>query len=371
MSANKQFDTIQDLMKAVYDNGNLLQTDAPLITTTTGAYLATYGAQVWSQLNQNANTLGILPKYPWPRGGFRAVTARAAASGGGLAEAAAIPDTIKPTFAAVIVAPKQIVHTFETSLVQEGVAKTQDDALDFEILREQMAIHHAEMMNVMLLTDVGTLASTNLESIDRVICSAAEVTAESITSGDGTIYSLSRDSGASWTDAQVLHNSGTDRPITDVLLRTLKNNTRAAGANPAGQVFVTGFDTAIDIEGLYQTQVRYNPLGKAWIQPSVNGVKTQEGANFGVQVTSVYNIPLIEDKNTPKDTKSRVYLLDISDPMNTGRPRLGLAVVQPTVYFETKSPFEMGKTTREGMFITIGELVCTFFAAQGKIRDLL
>lgn len=366
----KEINNITELVDAFY-GGEITQVDAPMIRTTTGSFNATFSAKAWAQVNQDANTLGILPKYPWQRSGFRALTARAAASGGGLAEAAAVPDTIKPTFVEVTVTPKQIVHTFETSLIVEALSGKGDDMLDFEYLREQMAVHHAEMMNVMLHTDGDTLAGNNLESLDRVCASAAEATALSWTAADEDIYGIDR-SAASWADAQVLHNSGTDRALTDSLIRTLIANTAAAGANQAGQVWVTGFDTAADIEGLYQTQVRYSPLGESFVQPSVEGVKAAApGVNFGVRVATLYGRPIITDKNVFKDTKSRLYLVDTSDPTGSGRPRLGLCVAQPTAYYETKSPLEMAKTTREGLYITIAELVCTNLAVQGKIRELL
>lgn len=368
-----QIRTIQDLMKYTYDTpeAELRQTDAPVISTTTGVFNAVFGAKVWSQLNQTANTFGALPKYVWPQSGFRVITARAAASGGGISEGGALPDTIKPTFAEITVTLKEIGHNFAASSKQMSLARAGDDAIGFDELREQMAVHHVEMMNIMLHTDGDTLASTGLESIDRVCASAAEATALSWTAADEDIYGIDR-SAASWADAIVLHNSGTDRVITDALIRSLEQQTLAAGANMPGQMWITGYDTWADISGLYQSQVRYNPIGASDIAPSVDGVKVvAPGVNFGVHVATLYNRPVICDKDVVKDTKSRLYLVDTSDPAGLGRPRLGLAVAQPTVYQETDNYFLTATYQKEGLYFTQLELVCTFFKVQGKLRELL
>jgi len=366
------FETIRQVEDYFYGSGDIAQADDPFLTSTTGALNRVYGAKVWSQLNQTANTWGVLPKYPWQNSGYRALTARAASSGGGIAEGGAVPETIKPTFVEIDVDPAEVAHSFEISMRQDALDSGNDDTLGYDELQSQMATHHAEMLNVMLHTDVDTLPGDNMESIDRVVSSNGEVSDGTIAldAGDSDIYGIDRDSGASWADAYVDHNSGTDRQITDELIRSLIENTEENGANRSGQVFITGFDTANQITGLYESQVRYNPIGEAYIEPSVNGYNTGEGMNAGQKVVTLYTRPIIEDKDVVKDTISRLYLLDISDPNNSGRPRLGISVLSPTLYFETKEPFQNNKFTREGLYYTSGQLVCTFFAAQGKIRDL-
>lgn len=363
--------TMNDLINRSYSEAEIRQLDAPVITTTTGVFNAQFGAKTFSQLNQTANSFGALPKYVWPQSGFRAVTARAAASGGGVAEAAALPDTIKPTFAEITVPLKEIAHNFEQSTRYEAVSNAGDDTIPWEELRELMSVHHAEMLNVMLHVDGDTLAGNNIESLDRVASSAAEATAFSWTTGDEDIHGIDR-SAASWADAIVLHASGTDRVITDLLIRSLDQQTLAAGANKPGQMWITGYDTWNDITGLYQSQVTYNPIGNAYVAPSVNGIQVASpGVNFGVSVATLYDRPVICDKNVVKDTKSRLYLFDTSDPGGRGRPRLGIAVAKPTQYVESDSMFSINKFAKEGMYFTQCELVCTFFACQGKIRDLL
>ena len=111
------------------------------------------------------------------------------------------------------------------------------------------------------------------------------------------------------------------------------------------------------------------------VKVGVNGVETAEGTQVGINVATLYGIPIFRDPHVPKDTISRLYLLDTSNPENFHMPRLCFKVLRPTQYFEagmsSGDPFGINKLADEGMYRTIGELICAFFAAQGKIRDLM
>ncbi len=374
--------TIEDLERLYYSAEGaryIAKADAPVLSTTTGVYKPIYGAQVWRQLNQADNAFGLLPKVPWIRSGWRVITARASSSvTGGVAENGAIPDSIKPSFQEVSTKPKTVAHVFNVSEVQQFLAKeSNDDAIgDLEFMRGYMAIEHKEQIDRMLLTDVDTLAGNNFESIDRVVSSYSEVSDATIglDAGDADIYSIDRDTAASWADAYVNHNSGTDRALTDELIRTLLQNVYTNGGHPT--LFLTGYDTYSAIQGLYNDQARYNqPMAQFKVKVGVNGVETAEGTQVGINVATLYGIPIFTDPHVPKDTISRLYLLDTSNPENFDIPRLCFKVAKPTQYFEagmsSGDPFGINKLADEGMYRTMGELICTFFAAQGKIRDLM
>jgi len=389
--------TIEDLEKLYYSQNGmnflaqsdivapfLTKADAPVLSTTTGVYNAVYGSQAWVQLNQEANTFGVLPKLPWTRSGWRVITARSTTLPyGGQAESGALPDTIKPTWAEVSTKPKISAVTFDNSEVQEFLAKSGDDAIGaMADLRDYFAVEHKEDLNKQLNTENGTLAGYNFESIDRVVSSYSEITNctqaanGAYTTGDVDIYSQDRDGAAGWTDAYVGHNSGTDRSLTDTLIQSLVQNTLLYGANPAGQFFQTGYDTWAAINQLYETQVRYNILGETKISVGVNGISSQKGNDVAMSVASILGRPVIQSKDTVQETGgiSRLYLLDISNPEGKDFPRLGLKIAKPTQYFEagmnTDTPFAVNKFGTEGMYRTMGELICTFFAVQGKLRDL-
>ncbi len=371
-----QFETIQDLLTHYYGSQHIRK-DAPVLTSTTGVLNVIFGAQAFSQINDEANAFGLMPKYPWQHSGWRAITADAGSTaGGGIAENGAIPATIKPTFAEITVTTKQVAHSFDVSYIQEGKVKKGDDAIgDMEFLRGYFAVLHAKRINEQLLVDADTLASNNFESIDRVTFSTAARTALSYTDGDEDIYGIDRSTN-SWADAVVSHNSGTDRTLSDLLIRNLLSSLRSNGART--NILLTGDDTLFRIFGLYEDQVRYQGvLSKdELVQIGVNGVMTEEGTNRGTRVATVYGIPTFSAQAVTKDTISRIYALDTTEQEATGVPRLGIALMYPTLYFESgmsaaqPNPFAIDRFGTEGVYFTAGELVSTFLAAQGSLRDL-
>lgn len=379
--------TILDLVKLSYSDAGarFIQKDAPVLSDTQGVYNAIYGAEVWSQLNQEANVFGILPKAAWTISGWRVLTERfgAAATYGGVAENSALPATIKPTWQELSTLPKTVAHTFDVSEIQQFLSQIgDDDAIgSIEMLRPLAANHHREMINKMLTDNVTNIVNVdgnteyNLESIDRVVSSYGEVTnCGDVDAGDSDIYELDRDAQATIFDAYVDHNNNSPRDLTDELLRTLLFNARKLGAKPT--VWVTGPDTYAAIQGLYGDQIRYNLLGAAQAKIGVNGIDTKDGFGIGLDVATIYGIPLIESKDIVVDTISRIYLLDTSNPEGYSKPRLGIDISFPTQYFEAgmnvsgQDPFGINRLGNEGMYRTVGELKCRFFPGQAKLRDL-
>lgn len=375
MSYRDSIHTIQDLLKMAY-GGKVneligeVKKDAPILTNTTGAANTIFGPIAFSQLNQEANAFAALPKLPWLRSGMRAMTTRSASSGGGVAENAALPATVKPTIATFELSLKEYAHNFNISMRQQLLAKVDDNFGDLEFLRKSEAVTFAELHNIALLTDFDTLAGNNFESLDRISGSDNEETSLGYTAGDADIYGLDRTS-TSWADGSVSHNSGTDRSFTDKLLRDLMSTQRTAGGEAS--FVLTGHDTYSAIQDEYSNAVRYNPLGMSKVQFGVNGVQTASGTEVGVDISTVYGKPVILSKNTPQDTISRVYLFD-THANEEGDPRLYFKMMMPPTYFETGmssgNPFGINAIADEGMFYSSGETACSFFAAQAKLRDL-
>jgi hypothetical protein len=241
---------------------------------------------------------------------------------------------------------------------------TKDDGLGdvMKVLREEMAKHHVEMINKMLLTEAGTLAGNNIESIDRVVSSYQEVTDCSLDANDGDIYGIDRDAAASWADSYVDENNGTARTFTIDLLDTALTNLRINGGSP--KVILTGYDTQERIQQALQAQQRF--LGEKQIVPTYNGVKGIEGIAGGFNVATYQGIPIICSKDVKQDTLSRIYILDTD--------YLFMKIAKPTQYFEDgmskDSPFGINYLGDEGLYRTMGELICTRFNVHGKIRDL-
>lgn len=373
----QQFKTIKDLMSYTYGGGMVGKADAPVISTTTGVFNAVYGAMAFSQLNAEGNAFALMPKYPWQHSGYRAITADAgSAATGGIAENGAVPETIKPTFAEISVPVKEVAHSFESSYRIEGlIKKGQDDAIGtMEQLRPYFAALHAKRINEMLLKDGDTLAGNNFESLDRVTASAAYATAVSWTAADEDIYGIDR-SAAAWADAVVSHNSGTDRVFTMSILESHLASLETKGART--NLLITGPDTKWRIIGIANSSVRYaGVVSEGNFKVGINGVEADEGLQFGRRVTTVYNIPLYSSQSVAQDTIARIYCLDTTIQEGTGIPRLGVSLLYPTMYFEAgmsaaqPNPFVTGTFGTKGVFYTAGELVCTFLAVQGSIRDL-
>ena len=176
--------TIQELEAFYYGEGigMINKTDAPVLSSTTGVFNAVFGQMVWATFNQEANTVGVIPKTVWDKSGWRLQTARAGSTAdGGVAQGGAVPDTIKPTFQEVTNTLKTNAHTFEVSEHQEYFSQHEDDATaDLAHMREVMGVKHREAMNQLLLADASAEAAAasadytgkvGFETIDRVISS--------------------------------------------------------------------------------------------------------------------------------------------------------------------------------------------------------
>lgn len=359
-----KFNTIKDLVDAAYGPhsselaASVMKADAPVLSSTTGVYNRMYGKMTWELLNLTGKTFSVIPKDTLNNTGLRLITVGAGTLGtGGTGENAALPETTKPTWALGSISLKEIVHTFDLSNRQSLLDDGNDDTVGFDELREFMARQHVAHINKMLLADANTVAGDNIESIDR-ICSNQSEESALLTAGDADIYGFDR-SASTVYDAYVSHASGTDRAFDEAMLTTMIDTIdENCGERP--NVIITGFDTAARLDGQVNTQTRYETLR---VSVGVNGIQTAAGNDVGLRVASFDGIPVIRDKDVVKDTISRVYALNTA--------YLSFKTKMPTQYFESQNFFEVDKLGKEGMFYTAGEIVCTRFNAQGKVRDLL
>lgn len=399
MALRNYISTISQMENLYYNNPQFLsalgdlstpyleKADAAYDTNVAGIYNPVYGRMAWTQLNLEANAFGVLPKYPWQTTGWRVHNARAFGNSesdgseshvgrGFVSEGAALPDTLRESFTEVAAKPKVIATNFDVTEVMQALsANTNDDHIgDMEYLKPLYSARHRENVNRQLLTDVDTLASNGFESIDRVCSSSVEQAAVAFTAADEDIYGLDRSANTVF-DANVRQNGGTPRDLTDNLVRGLIADIGNNGGET--NVILTGWDTDAAVKGIYDTQVRYNPLDHTQVKLGVNGVESPRGIGVGIGVNALYGIPMIVSKDVVKDTISRMYFLDTSDPEGYGIPRLGFRVLKPTQYFEAgidsavpETVFGINKLATEGMYRTMGELICRRFNTQGKIRDL-
>ena len=378
--------TIEDMERLYYGAGagqnawaysgtDLLKADSPLMSTTSGTYQAIFGRKVWSQLNQEFNAFSVMPKKPWEKSGWRVVTEKPdATKGGGVPENATLPETSKPTFLHVNDKPRTVAHTFDLTETAMFLADKDDGLGDARaVMKMEMAKHHAETINKMLLKDIQYRSTTlnDFDSIDRITSSPKIEKASTfgdVAAGDHDQYNISRPEGSTqqWYDANVdAGTAGAERPLTLNILDGMFRSIWERGGQP--KVIMTGYDTLEKIQQLLQPQQRFTEMKK--VVPGVNGVKGVPGMEAGFIVATYNGVPLIPSK-------------DVYDEGGSGISRLYylytdytyFCTAKPTLYhesgIETGDPFGINRLGQMGMFHTMGNLWQLFYGAHGKVRDL-
>jgi len=361
---------------------NLAKTDAPILSTTTGFFNTTFGASIFQQLNNSSTLFNLLPKFQYQRGGFRVQTDRFIASGLGVAQNASIPDSVKATQAQITVGIKEQAIAIEYSERMRLLQGTKDDVgFDVQATLERAKANYTYALDADLNVNATTVASANVESIDRICSSYAEVTnCADINANDVDIYGLDRDAEATYADAYVSHGSGTTRAISESIVRSLIKNTVAAGANPSTQVWYTGTDTYEQIMAMFQTQMRYTSPEAFRAKTNVNTGESA-GANFGMEMGTLFGRPIYvapAGKVAASGSAgygaaiSNLYLLDTGMDPIYNEPILGMKVLQAPILAETKLATypAHGKLGNEVVIYSAMELECKRFNVQGKARDL-
>ncbi len=364
-------------------------------TDSTAAFNVMYGAKVFSELNQESDIFKLLPKQPWTSSGWRRQASggrSASASNLGMAEAAAFPTADHVDIETAEATMKEIVSPYTISTKAQVLGKTDDGLGDVEsFLREQSALDHAYYIDEMLVAQShqkGTLL--NFESLDRVCGANAELAftgggSSIYVENDLDIYGLNRDSDGS-NDAYVLQgdtssNRGDVRFLTLSLVDTLIRNAIENGAKYENLIFLTGYDTLEYWKGLIMdsnTGTAGNGMWRMMTEgatpKNMSGVLSQPGMNLDTRVGYYDSIPIFASQHLPiasaangsllsgETGATNIYLLDME--------HLHFRVAVPTTHVASEDLGVTGKLARDYAFITGGELVCTKFSTQGKIRDL-
>lgn len=324
---------------------------------TTGAYNALFGADTWAQIIQAQNLLGALPKGNWPRSGFRAQSAAGVANAVGIAEGGAVPTAVIPTFVEITVPPKEFAESTGFTRLFDAVAG-KDDTISWDELLRTFQANFMNAFNVDLHVDMDTLAGNNAESIDRVCGSSGENTALGYTANDEDLHGVDR-SANTWFNANSLHNSGTDRPVSITLINQLLSGQIPYWENGAkGAFYETGYTTWSRWSELMAGQQRF---GETTLNYGAEGVKGIAGAATGLKTMTWDGIPLVMDARVQSDTINRIYLVH-GDYLTF---RWGL----PIESIVSEDPF-VNQFVKRMALHGIGELVCTKPAACGKLRDL-
>jgi len=367
--------------------------DDPLTTADTAYFNTMYGAKVFNSLNNESDVFKLLPKQPWNSSGWRVLTTRtASASNAGVTEGGAFPDTDVPDLVELSASLKEVVSAWDLSTAASTLSRADDGLGDVEgFLRDNAATDHAYYIDQMLMKQNDTLASNNFESLDRLIGDNVEAgltgTGSSIAAGDldpygATAGDFDRDGGAvAWLDANVsagsvASNLATARTLTLAMLDSVIGDALENGAAYENLVFLTGYDTLEEWKQLIMSgtdNANWRFLMEAQSPKNQSGVKSMPGMNLDTRVGYYDSIPIFATQHAPKAALtngttgvgtgiSNIYLMDLSG--------LHFKLAVPTTYVANEDLGVTQKLAREYAFITGGEVICTSFNTQGKVRDL-
>ena len=376
--------TVDDFA-AMYGSGEwgmrafqMFKADDPLLTTTTGVYAPHYGSKIWAQVNLEMNPFGVIPKVPWgPEDGWTVATAFPTNLVEAPAENGAIPDTDKPDFVKLYDKPRNEVTPFNASEI-EILSARRGQAVKWQDLVEFEGQIHKLGLSDRLCRDNGTAVGNHIYGIDHICSSNSEIASctqydgNAYTADDADVYGLNRDAGvAAWHDANVLHASAVLRPFSLSLVNDLERTVaqRCGVWDSNEQFWLTGPDTYQVWYEKLQSQQRF--MEATFEVAAFNGIKTVSGTHGGFRLATYHGKPIIvshqlEDYCKPTGGITNVYLL------NTKYLKLWVDV--PTIYQEVGvaqgNELLYGKLGEEGMYRTVGQLICNGFFAQGKLRDL-
>ena len=358
---------------------DIMKTAGTVSTSTTAVLNRVYGALIWAQLNQEANLFGILPKMTWIRSGWRVKTGFGQANdyGTGVNETGTVPTQVYPSIETVYATPKLHAESFDVTDVVEALANASGDDIwgAAHQMRAEMGTEFIKFMNKALTHKVAEIYSDanwvlNMLSIDRIISKSGEV---GFSTGYETVYGLDRvTADAAWANSYV-DDSASLRDLTDDLIRNLQMQVRKRGGNQT--CWITGYETYAKILGLYSGYIRYIPaMTPTKVQFGVSGVKTAAGAEFGINASALYDIPLLQTVDAAKGSGTGeipyLYALDTSDAEGYGLARLGISVLRPLEYFESRDYVLLNKFVIRGVYRFVGETVGRNLFAQGKLRDI-
>jgi len=365
--------TMADLELATYGfvlSDSRLAKDAAVSVDTTGFTNNIYGAKLHRAITTGYNALGAVGFKPWDLNGYRTVTAAAATTTSGIALGAAIPATIKPTAAAIDITPALNAASFEMDSTALKV-NPKNDGVSWEEWAGYMADEFKNRLNRMFMQDTDTVITYGLQSLDRIIASYAEIAYGKIDdtavydANDLDIYSKDRDAAASVYDAYVngLAFGSGDHTFELPYLDAVFTNCRPYWENRmySNKVIITGDDTAMRISQLHKAEERVNiPMKR--VQFGVNGVQSVSGVDVGVEVAAYNGVPIIPDEHCVQDTLSRIYLADLDN--------LHIGTLTPPTLLVSDDFQALDKFSQEGVWYMEGQVVCTKFPGQGKVRDI-
>jgi len=391
---------LMELEKMFYGSQIIRKADAdatpatPVYSTLPDWVQPTFGRKIWSNLNYDKNVFAIIPKERWVESGWRMLTGAAsswahagAEVAGGISRGATLPETIKVTPEVMATQPKEIMHDWAVTEMDQFLSSVDDSVAIIPFMREELGKEHVALINTMLVQSAEYIAANasadwagtdNLESLDRIISNDAE---EDATGGTHdymynpwTAYGLKtidRDSLTTWDSVVEASGGtlGTDGDLTVWALEDVWRQVIENGGTP--DVILTGADFVQALSEILEPERRF--VGEATVMPAYGGVRgLAPGVEAGFRVGTFRSIPMITTAvmrctdSTNGDTVSKSMFLDTE--------YLRLRIAAPTRYMETPrqmiSYVAQDKLRIEGAYLTTAELIAYRFNTLGKLRDV-
>jgi len=393
-----------------------LSQEATFGTSTTDISSKVAGLVLYNNVNMNNPAMSVLPEVDrtgeesvnfdtdTPATTFRAIfnpPSISGVAGGGSLPTAVTWDTRKVTADIQISA-----MAIETDFIIDIENRLGHDTVSMEELMEvapDFAMRSVERDALMRAVNAsgGTAGDTPaygnddlLLTLDRAISSQGEETNaddpnnDSYSNGDLDVYDITRQNTAdgesnesNWADAQVDHNSGTDRQLTGDLVNTwLDNLVDNSSAEYENLVLLTGRDSARVMSDLRESQFRGDALSDASRSPAGDDAETRLGHNFTARISHWDDIPIVVAPTVPSDSLSRVFALDptpgqVTDENGNPLPKIAIENYRtPDTWRagpdQQVNPIATGEIKAEAAFAMYHELVVRDFGSQGKLRDL-
>jgi len=333
-------------------------------TTTAGAWNPLFSYLLQTTIVQDANTYNFFPKEPWrgPRTfGWRVKTVAAIASGVGIAEGAAVPADADATYVEVEPIIREFTHPWGMNKrLLDAVSIADTITWDQDV--EQHTLDFFKAFNKDLWVALAGVEGNNVEGLRNLLSSYSELTGKTL--GANTIdpwLTVDRDAGASWADANALHESGTDRDLSVGLIDSLREAQEPYWDGPNkldNKAYVTGYSTHGRWSRLEAAKQRY---GTVWASYSIGGVKTSAGDKGGFKLAGWDEMPIVREFDMTTETIPDIALFDLN--------HWRISQLRPFEMADEDNPFVTG-FKRRALWYGSGNVTVDAFKGSGVLTDL-
>ena len=332
-----------------------------------------YGALIWRQMNTRANALSILPSVQYEHAGWRVQPENPSTKSNIVpANEAELGSVVYPDIVTLQTRPYILSQTAEITDVMEALSTVRDDvALNASVLRMNLGIGFITALNQQILHPITLAPIANAwTSLDWIVAVHNE---RGKNAGWGnTIFGVDRSAPAnSWANAYVDFVTSGTRALSKDILINLTTRVREQGGEPS--CWVMHPQAYGKVLSLFEQNVLLSIIGEKKIAIDVGGIKTPEGHEVGLTVSTLFGFPIIPDAfiatDATNDPIGRIYLLSFGNEQGIGA-ELAKSFLIPFMTYESRDFATMNRGVVRIVYRVAGDLVCRRFNIQAKARNL-